>query len=165
MTDLCPICGQHFADGEPRYRRPDGDVHVPCFKGPRVLVVDDDMLLRDLVAHLVRRNRFCQVQTVSNGQEALERIRTDVYDLILCDLRMPTMDGPAFYREVRAAHPDLVERIVFMTAHLKVDEYAQFIQDVGAPLLNKPFPREDLDEILGRMIGPTRPGRKAREET
>ena len=64
MTDLCPI-----------------------------LAVDDDALLRDLVAHLVRRNRFCTVQTVSDGQAALEEIR---------------------YRQVQAAHPDLVERIVFM---------------------------------------------------
>lgn len=77
MSDpLCQICGQAFADREPRYRRPNGDVHVRCFQGPRVLVVDDDSLLRDLVAHLVRRDRFCQVDSVSNGQEALERIRT-----------------------------------------------------------------------------------------
>jgi CheY-like chemotaxis protein len=73
---------------------------------------------------------------VSNGQEALEEVRTRVYDLILCDLRMPTMDGPAFYGQLRAEHPELV--------------------DVGAPLLIKPFPREDLDVILARMIGPTR---------
>jgi CheY-like chemotaxis protein len=162
MTDLCPICSQAFGDGEPRYRRPDGDVHVQCFKGPRVLVVDDDALLRDLVAHLVRRNRFCTVQTASDGQEALDEMRTHGYDLILCDLRMPKMDGPTFYRQVQAEHPDLVERIVFMTAHLKIDEYAQFIQDVGAPLLNKPFPREDLDDILGRMIGPTRSRRETK---
>lgn len=160
MVDvLCPICGQHFADAEPRYRRPDGDVHVRCFQGPRVLVVDDDTVLRDLVAYLVRRDRFCQVNTVSNGHEALERIRTHVYDLILCDLRMPEMDGPAFYRQMRAEHPELVDRIVFMTAHAKIDEYAVFVRDVRAPLLTKPFPREDLDAILARMIGPTRSGR------
>lgn len=92
MTDLCSICGRRVADGEPRYRRPDGDVHVACFKGPRVLVVDDDTLLRDLVVRAVRRDRFCQVHVVSNGQEALEEVRTRVYDLILCDLRMPTID-------------------------------------------------------------------------
>ena len=63
--DSCPICGQPFADGEPRYRRPDGDVHARCFKGPRVLVIDDDALFRDLVACAVRQNRYCQVDTVS----------------------------------------------------------------------------------------------------
>jgi CheY-like chemotaxis protein len=158
----CPICNQQFADSEPRYRRPDGDVHVRCFQGPRVLVVDDDEILRELVARLVRRDRFCQVDTVSNGREALDRIRSHVYDLILCDLRMPEMDGPAFHRQMQAEHPELAERIVFMTAHAKIDEYAAFLRDARAPLLSKPFPREDLDEILARMIGPTRPRRETK---
>jgi CheY-like chemotaxis protein len=158
MNDLCSICSQPFADGEPRYRRPDGDVHVACFKGPRVLVVDDDTLLRDLVVRAVRRNRFCQVDTVSTGHAALERIRTHVYDLILCDLRMPEMDGPTLYRRSQVEHPDPVGRIVFMTS--QVDHYAQFIRDVGAPVLSKPFPKEELDAILARMIGPTRSRRE-----
>jgi CheY-like chemotaxis protein len=157
---LCPICGKHFGDGEPRYRRPDGDVHVSCFKGPRVLVVDDDMILRDLVVRLVRRDRFCQVDTVSSGQAALEQLRIHAYDLILSDLRMPEMDGPTFYRRMQVEHPDHVGRIVFMTS--QVEHYAQFIRDVGAPVLSKPFPREDLDAILARMIGPTRSQREAK---
>lgn len=160
MPDVCPICGQQFTGGEPRYRRPDGDVHVRCFQGPRILIVDDDSLLRDLVARVVRRDRFCQVDTVSNGHEALERIRTHVYDLILSDLRMPEMDGPTFYRRVQAEHPELVGRIVFMTSHSKGDEYAEFIRSSGAPLLSKPFPREDLDETLARMMGPSRSRRE-----
>jgi CheY-like chemotaxis protein len=86
---------------------------------------------------------------------ALERIRTFVYDLILCDLRMPEMDGPTFYREMQAHHPELVGSIVFMTAHARDDEYAAFIRDFGAPLLDRPFPTVQLDAILGRMIGPT----------
>jgi len=158
MSDLCSICGQRLADGEPRYRRPDGDVHAPCFKGPRVLVVDDDSLFRDLIARAVRHNRYCQVDTVPDGHAALERVRTHVYDLILSDLRMPEMDGPTFYRRMQLEHPALVERIVFMTS--QVDHYAQFIRDVGAPLLSKPFSREDLDAVLGRMMGPSRSSRR-----
>lgn len=158
MSDLCSVCAQRLADGEPRYRRPDGDVHARCFKGPRVLVVDDDALFRDLVARAVRQNRYCQVDVVSDGHAALERIRTHVYDLILSDLRMPEMDGPTLYRRIQLEHPALVERIVFMTS--QVDHYAQFIRDVGAPLLSKPFSRENLDAVLGRMIGPTRASRR-----
>lgn len=151
----CAICGQPLGQKEPRYRRPDGDVHVRCFEGPRVLVVDDDPNLRELISYTVQRQRTCKVHTASNGREAIERIRTYVYDLILCDLRMPEMDGPTFYREMQAHHPKLVGSIVFMTAHARDDEYAAFIRDAGAPLLDKPFPKEQLDAILGRMIGPT----------
>jgi two-component system NtrC family sensor kinase len=117
-------------------------------------VVDDDALFRDLVARAVRQNRYCQVDTVSDGHAALERVRTHVYDLILSDLRMPEMDGPTFYGRMKVEHPALVERIVFMTS--QVDHYAQFIREVGAPVLSKPFAREDLDAVLGQMIGPLR---------
>ena len=153
---LCPICGLHFTEDEPRYRRPDGDVHARCFRGPRVLIVDDDPLLRDLVARVVRRDRFCQVDTVANGQEALERLQGLVYDLILCDLRMPEMDGPTFYRRVQAEYPALASRIIFMTVHATREDYATFIRAVGVPLLTKPFAKEDLDAMLGRMMGPSR---------
>jgi len=156
----CPVCGQVFAAGEARYRRPDGDVHARCFKGPRILVVDDDALFRDLVARAVRHQRYCQVDTVSDGQAALKRVRAHVYDLILSDLRMPEMDGPTFYRRMQVEHPDLVERIVFMTS--QVDHYAQFIRDVGARVLRKPFAKEDLDAILTHVMGPTRASREGK---
>lgn len=154
---LCPLCGQPLAPKEPRYRRPDGDVHIRCFEGPRVLVVDDDPILRELISYEVQRQRTCKLHTASNGRQALERVRSYAYDLILCDLRMPEMDGPTFYREMQARHPKLVSSIVFMTAHARDDEYAAFIRDVGARLLDKPFPKEELDEILARTIGPTHP--------
>jgi CheY-like chemotaxis protein len=52
---------------------------------------------------------YCQVDTVSDGHAALERVRNHVYDLILSDLRMPEMDGPTFYRRMKVEHPALVE--------------------------------------------------------
>jgi hypothetical protein len=53
-----------------------------------------------------------------------------------------------------------VARIVFMTSH--VDHYAQFIRDVGARVLRKPFPKEDLDAILTHVMGPTRASREGK---
>jgi CheY-like chemotaxis protein len=73
---------------------------------------------------------------------------------------MPEMDGPTFYRRMQVEHPDLVERIVFMTS--QVDHYAQFIRDVGARVLRKPFPKEDLDAILTHVMGPTRASREGK---
>jgi two-component system response regulator GlrR len=72
-------------------------------------VIDDDALFRDLVARAGRQNMYCQVDTVSDGHAALERVRNHVYDLILSDLRMPEMDGPTFYRRMKVEHPALVE--------------------------------------------------------
>src|SRR5258706_1391361 len=139
---LCPICGLHFTEDEPRYRRPDGDVHARCFRGPRVLIVDDDPLLRDLVARVVRRDRFCQVDTVANGQQALERLQGLVYDLILCDLRIPELDGPAFYRRVQAEYPRLASRMIFITRDPTPEDYTTCILDEGVALLTMPFPED-----------------------
>jgi CheY-like chemotaxis protein len=125
-------------------------------------VVDDDALFRDLVARAVRHQRYCQVDTVSDGHAALERVRTHVYDLILSDLHMPVMDGPTFYRRMQVEHPDIVERIVFMTS--QVDHYARFIRDVGARVLRKPFRKEDLDAILTHVMGLTRASREGPRE-
>jgi CheY-like chemotaxis protein len=154
---ICPVCNRRLAKGEPRYRRPDGDVHPRCFEGPRVLVVDDDPHFRQLVIFHVKRGRSCKVETATNGHEALERMRANVYDLILCDLLMPEMDGPTFYRKVQVEHPELASRIVFVTANAARDEYGTFMRGLDVPVLPKPFPKEDLDEILARMMGPSQP--------
>lgn len=93
--------------------------------------------------------------TTAEGE--LERMRAYVYDLILCDLRMPAMDGPTFCRQVQVEHPELVSRIAFLTANATSDEYAPFVRDVGVPLLSKPIAKGDLDELLARMMGPSQP--------
>jgi CheY-like chemotaxis protein len=54
---------------------------------------------------VVRRDRFCQVDTVSSGQAALEQLRVHAYDLILSDLRMPEMDGPTFIGGCKSSTP------------------------------------------------------------
>jgi len=92
-----------------------------------------------------------------NGQDALRYLPVHVYDLILCDLRMPTMDGPAFYREVQRNFPDAVPHIVFMTAHQSLDEFVPFLNEVGAQVLQKPFSVEELRAIVARIVGPPSP--------
>jgi two-component system NtrC family sensor kinase len=90
-------------------------------------------------------------------------MRSNVYDLILCDLRMPEMDGPTFYRQVQVEHPELASRIAFLTANAARDEYATFIRDLDVPLLSKPIAKGDLDEVLARMMGPSQPLPDARK--
>ena len=68
----CHSCGRPLTKGEPRYRRPDGDVHVRCFEGPRVLVVDNDAVLREVIAYQVRRERSCEVHTATDTRHSNE---------------------------------------------------------------------------------------------
>jgi len=150
---ICNACGKPLRKGDPRYRTADGESHVRCHEGPRVLVVEDDSALLELIVGVVQRVGYLTDRAV-NGQEALRRLPTHSYDLILCDLRMPIMDGPAFYREVQQTFPDAAPRIVFMTAHQNVDEFVPFLKEVATPVLQKPFSVEELRSTVARIVGP-----------
>ena len=70
----------------------------------------------------------------ANGEEAIERLPRYPYDVILCALRMPAMNGPACYREVRSRYPGAGLRMIFMTAHAELEEYAPFLAEGGGPV-------------------------------
>ena len=155
----CHTCGKPLRLGEPRFRTPDGESHVRCHEGPRVLVVEDDSALLELIVDVVQRVGYV-TDHAANGLEALRHLPTHSYDLILCDLEMPTMDGPAFYREVQQRFPDATSRVAFMTAHQNVDAFVPFLNEVGATVLQKPFSVEDLRATVSRIVGP--PGGRGR---
>jgi CheY-like chemotaxis protein len=121
----------------------------------RVLVIDDDDDLRALVVRVVQQAGYA-VDSASDGQAGLDRLEEQTYDVIVCDLRMPGMDGVTFYREVERRNPAAARRIVLMTAHLRSDEYMDFLRGVHAPVLNKPFPLDEFRSTLARMVGPRR---------
>ena len=142
-VSICRACGKPITENEARYRTPAGDTHVRCHEEPRVLVVEDDSVLREFIVGMVKRIGYI-ADEAANGQEAIERLPRYSYDVILCDLRMPAMNGPAFYREIQRRYPGAGLRIIFMTVHAELQEYAPFLTDVGAPVLRKPFSIEEL---------------------
>jgi two-component system response regulator AtoC len=124
-------------------------------RNARVLVIDDDDDLRELVVRVVKQAGYA-VDSASDGQAGLDRLAEQTYDVIVCDLRMPRMDGVAFYREVERRDPVAARRVVLMTAHLKTEEYMDFLRGVRAPVLNKPFTLDEFCSALARMVGPRR---------
>lgn len=87
---------------------------------PRVLVIDDDEILRELVVRVVEEAGY-RVDAVGDGHAGLECLAERAYDVILSDVRMPGMDGLAFYPEVRRRHPAQADRIILVTAHVQLD--------------------------------------------
>jgi hypothetical protein len=85
----------------------------PSPKKLRVLVVDDEPgVLR--AYHRVLRGT-CEVEAVGSGREALERLGRSAFDVIVCDVSMPEMDGCAFFERVCHDQPELEERFVFFS--------------------------------------------------
>jgi CheY-like chemotaxis protein len=124
-------------------------------QGPWVLVIDDDADLRALVVRVVKQAGY-NADSVDDGDAGLERLAQRTYDVIVCDLRMPRMDGGTFYREVERRNPAAARRVVLMTAHARSDEYMEFLRGVHAPVLNKPFTLDEFRSTLARMVGPRR---------
>jgi len=122
----------------------------------RVLVVDDDMELAAVLAAALRGDHH-EVELAANGLEALAALARSSFDVILSDVRMPKLDGPGFYRELQRHHPEMLDRLVFVTGDILGRETAAFLERTRVTHLTKPFDikqvRRAVAEVLDRELG------------
>jgi two-component system NtrC family sensor kinase len=104
----------------------------------RVLIVDDEPTVRKPLVRYLRR-RGHHVDEASDGAEALGWIEAEPYDVILCDLRMPGLNGEELLARLRAAGNGADRRLVFMTGDDASPLVARFLAEAGVPVLGKPF--------------------------
>ena len=121
----------------------------------RILVIDDERAVRDLISDALNIEGH-EVVTAENGKEGLDLIGQYRFDLVFCDLRMPEMDGQALYEEVQRNHPQVLKRIVFVTAQANSSDYGPFLRDTGIPVIEKPFTLSQLRQAVAKMVGQTR---------
>jgi two-component system NtrC family sensor kinase len=120
--------------------------------GRRILVVDDEPDVAGVLIDLLKVAHE-QVETVSDGRAALEKLGQAEYDLILCDVRMPGLDGPDLYKVLGKTHPRLLSRFVFLTGDTLNPESREFVQQTGVPCLGKPFDFDEVYRVIGRALG------------
>jgi CheY-like chemotaxis protein len=119
----------------------------------RVLVVDDDLELTVLYEKLLEDQY--EVSTASDGTLALKQVLYQDVDAILCDLRMPELEGDLFYGAVQRAKPGLCDRFIFMTGAADDPKYQPFLSQVKSPILRKPVaPARLLDELKKLLAAP-----------
>lgn len=110
---------------------------------PRVLLIDDEPLLRSVTTQLLEPN--FEVNTAQDGADALEKLAQDSeYDVVICDLMMPNMDGPSFFDAVGGVAPHIRQRLVFMTGGAFTPGAQEFLKQNMFAVLQKPFRREEL---------------------
>src|SRR6266566_1306532 len=110
--------------------------------GKAILVIDDEVGTAKALVRLFHRDGH-RVDTAANGHLALAQLRKRPYDLILCDLRMPKLDGPGLYRSLAQDQPQLLSRFVFVTGDTLSPAAKAFLEDSQAPYLVKPFHAEE----------------------
>ena len=118
---------------------------------PRILLVDDDPLITELVIDMLCLEGY-DVDTATNGIEALQKLERQRYDLIITDLHMPKLDGSGFYRELAQRKLHSLKRIIFLTGTTGGSEEHRFVQESGVPVLLKPFNVSELIELVRRRL-------------
>jgi CheY-like chemotaxis protein len=95
--------------------------------------VDDEPDVAGVLVGLLRADGG-EIEAVPDGRAALEKIQTGEYDLVLCDVRMPKLDGPSLYRALDQSNPKLLERFVFLTGDTLNPDSLAFVQRTGGAL-------------------------------
>ena len=117
----------------------------------RILVVDDEDNLRDVLVEVLKRDGH-EVDSATDGAEGLRLAEERRYDLVVTDLRMPGLEGPALYQALRQRYPDNPPRIIFMSANTGIEEYARFLSEAGEPALEKPFNLADMRQVVLQVL-------------
>jgi PAS domain S-box-containing protein len=126
---------------------PTGSPMIVTGEGRIALVVEDEASVLDLIVTILSQTGW-RVDVATGGREGLERVRTQRYDLIVSDIRMPDGDGETFYRAATQDDPALGQRFIFITGDTANREAFSFLKDAGVLILEKPFqPTFFLDAV------------------
>jgi CheY-like chemotaxis protein len=121
--------------------------------GRRALIVDDEHAVRLVLRRWLER-RGWEVDDAGDGREALAMLepsdvdRLRCYDLVICDLRMPRLNGPDLHRWIRENRPDVLANLVFSSGDVFQEEAARFLQENGCRVLEKPFELTRLAHLI-----------------
>ncbi len=107
----------------------------------RVLIVDDEENFRHMLSVILKKEGY-DVEAASNGEEALQKVTLSPYDQVLCDIRMPKMDGLDFLNEAKKAGVD--STIIMMSAYGTVDIAIEAIKLGAYDYISKPFKPDEV---------------------
>lgn len=111
----------------------------------RILVVDDEENLRHMLQVMLRKQGY-QVDTAANGEEALFLASKGGYDFILCDIRMPVLDGAGFLGKATSA--GVTGAIIMMSAYGSVDTAIACMKQGAYDYISKPFNNDEILMVL-----------------
>lgn len=117
----------------------------------RVLVVEDEPTVAQLISDVLCEEGH-KVEAVLDSQEGLTRLARSPYDLIICDLRMPRLDGAAFYDALVRTQSPARDRILFITGDTLGPHTVEFLRSRQLPFLAKPFLVEELKLAANRIL-------------
>jgi signal transduction histidine kinase len=137
-----------IASERPTDRRPADEAPIATARSLAILLVDDEQLVRAATAAMLRELGH-DVAEASSGADALVKLPTRAFDLVVTDYKMPRMDGAELARRVREARPELP--LLLITGYTGASDGA-----LDLPRLDKPFRRAELAAAIERTLYPRR---------
>ena len=119
--------------------------------GKKGLLVDDDSQMIDILSKYFA-TEGCYTEKAPDGKLALEKMNNTPFDFILCDVKMPGMDGVTFYQQLKGIGSPYLDKVIFITGDTMSHEILEFLKSINNPLLNKPFGLDDVKEAIRRLI-------------
>jgi CheY-like chemotaxis protein len=143
--------GSLMADQPPRDNPaitvPDADAWRPGACGGRVLLIDDEPMLGRVFRRLLRDK--ADLVFALGGATAVDMLKSDqAWDLVLCDLTMPGVDGIDVYNYIQEAHPALLPRIRFLSGGAFTPRGRNFLSQDGVTHISKPVSPRDLSDLV-----------------
>ncbi len=119
--------------------------------GARILVVDDELLIRRFVSRVLREEGH-KVETADKAEDALKKIKSERYSLILLDIKMPGMSGIELYQQILEIAPSLKRRVTFITGDTLGAQTTAFLASSKASYIMKPFDANQFKADINRLL-------------
>ena len=113
--------------------------------GQHILVIDDEENMRHMLSLMLARQGYV-VDTAANGGEGLSCLKNNVYDYILCDIRMPEIDGKAFLK--LALEQQISAPVIMMSSYGSVETAIECMKDGAYDFISKPFKKDEIVMVL-----------------
>ncbi len=141
--------------GEQRVERRAAVVPLPiadhAASAVRILVVEDEPTVAELICDVLSDEGY-RVDILLDSREALGRMEKHAYSLVICDLKMPHLDGPGLYRALVRRESPMQHRLLFVTGDTMAPRTIEFLKLSGLPYLAKPFLVEELKDAVEKAL-------------
>lgn len=125
---------------------------MPADPNMKILVVDDMVTMRRIVKNILRQLGFSNIDEAENGQEALQKLRSDTFGCVVSDWNMPVMTGIDMLRAIKADEKLKAIPVLIVTGKAQQSNLVEAVQAGASDYIVKPFTVETMQEKLGNIF-------------
>ncbi|HWR72375.1 MAG TPA: sigma-54 dependent transcriptional regulator, partial [Nitrospirota bacterium] len=115
----------------------------------KILIVDDEQSMRDFLSIMLKKEGY-EVHVASNGTDAVKSIQTEIFDLVITDVKMPQIDGMGVLRTIKELSPDTV--VIMITAYATTETAVEAMKLGAYDYITKPFKVDEIKLVIQKAL-------------